>query len=208
MEGNKIMLELFWVFFKLGLFTFGGGYAMIPQLKETVIEKKKWLQEDEILNMLAIAESTPGPIAINMATFVGYKQKGFWGGLFATIGVVLPSFIVIFIISLFFENFLQNEYVKYAFVGIKCGVAFLILKTGIEMFIKMKKNVFNVCLFLITLVGITLFELLSIDISSILFILLGGVLGIIFFAISHRKNKDKGAININKESPSEEEVGK
>ena len=107
----KEILKLFWIFFKLGLFTFGGGYAMIPQIKEIVIEKEKWLSEDEMLELLAIAESTPGPIAINMATYIGYQRKGFLGSLFSTLGVILPSMIIIFIISLFFDKFLANEYV-------------------------------------------------------------------------------------------------
>ena len=94
----KKLLELFGVFFKLGLFTFGGGYAMIPQIKEIVVEKKKWLNEDEMLEILAIAESTPGPIAINMATYIGYKQKKILGSVFSTLGVVLPSLIIVYII--------------------------------------------------------------------------------------------------------------
>ena len=91
----KSLLELFWIFFKLGLFTFGGGYAMIPQIKEIIVEKKKWLTDDEMLEIIAIAESTPGPIAVNMATYIGYLRKKFWGSFFATLGVVLPSFIII-----------------------------------------------------------------------------------------------------------------
>ena len=107
----KIILELFYIFFKLGLFTFGGGYAMIPSIKEIVVEKKKWISEDEMLEILAIAESTPGPIAINMATYIGYLKGKVLGSIAATIGVVLPSLIIIFIISLFFDAFLANEYV-------------------------------------------------------------------------------------------------
>ena len=124
----KIILELFYIFFKLGLFTFGGGYAMIPQIKEVVIEKKKWISEEEMLDIIAIAESTPGPIAINSATYIGYKQNKILGSIFATLGVVLPSFLIIFPLSLFFDKFLENQYVAYAFVGIKACVAFLILK--------------------------------------------------------------------------------
>ena len=94
----KKYLELFLTFFKLGLFTFGGGYAMIPSLKEIVVEKKKWLSEEEMLEILAISESTPGPIAINMATFIGYRQKKVLGSVLSTLGVVLPSLIIIYII--------------------------------------------------------------------------------------------------------------
>ncbi len=194
----KAILELFWIFFKLGLFTFGGGYAMLPHIKEVVIEKKKWLTEDEILDIIAVAESTPGPIAINMATYIGNKQKGFWGSLFATLGVVLPSLIIIFIISLFFETFLQNQYVQYVFVGIKCGVAFLILKTGIEMLVKTKKKILNIFLISITLIGMLLYELFAINISSILFILFGGILCLIIFAICNKKNAEKTQENNDK----------
>ena len=102
----KKSLELFWIFFKIGLFTFGGGYAMIPQIKEVVIEKKKWISEEEMLDIIAIAESTPGPIAINSATYIGYKQNKILGSIFATLGVVLPSFLIIFpILALFFYLF-------------------------------------------------------------------------------------------------------
>ena len=143
----KKLIELFLTFFKLGLFTFGGGYAMIPQIKEQVIEKKKWLTEEEVLEIIAISESTPGPIAINMATFIGYRQKKVLGSLMATLGVVLPSLIIIFIISLFFDAFLANKYIAYAFIGIKACVAFLITKAGLEMLIKMKRTIFNILAF-------------------------------------------------------------
>lgn len=195
------MWELFFIFFKLGLFTFGGGYAMIPNIKQVVIEKKKWLTEDEILEIIAIAESTPGPIAINMATYIGNKQKGFWGSVLATIGVVLPSLFIIFAISLFFESFIQNKYVAYAFVGIKCAVAFLITKTGIEMLIKMKKNFLNIFLFLLAFVSIILLDIFAVNFSAIFFILFGGILSLIIFSITNSKNKKmvKQTTNTNEE---------
>ena len=175
----KEILKLFWIFFKLGLFTFGGGYAMIPQIKEVVIEKEKWLSEDEMLELLAIAESTPGPIAINMATYIGYQRKGFLGSLFSTIGVILPSMIIIYIISLFFDAFLANKYVAYAFVGIKACVAFLILKAGLNMLKKLEKKVLPILVFSIVLALMITFELLSINFSSIILIVVGGLIGII-----------------------------
>lgn len=201
----KAVFDLFYTFFKLGLFTFGGGYAMIPHLKEVVIEKKKWLTDNEVLDIIAVAESTPGPIAINMATYVGYKQKGFWGSFFATVGVVLPSFVIIFLISLFFSSILQNQYVSYAFVGIKCGVAFLITKTGVEMLVKMKKKPTNIVLFLITLIGMILLELFAVNISSIFFILFGGTVGLIVFAIANRKNKKEEKDDENQKISSQKE---
>ena len=188
----KALFELFITFFKIGLFTFGGGYAMISQIKENVVEKHKWLSEDELLQIIAIAESTPGPIAINMATFVGFKRKGFWGSLFATTGVVLPSFIIIFIISMFADAFNRNEYIKYAFAGIKAGVAFLILKTGINMIIKMKKKPYLVIAFSIVFVSMLLFELFAVSFSAVYFILLGGVAGIILYSVLNIDKKEEG----------------
>lgn len=185
-------IELFWTFFKLGLFTFGGGYAMIPQIKEIVIEKKKWLTEEEMLEILAISESTPGPIAINSATFIGYRQNKVLGSLFATLGVVLPSLIIIFLISLFFDAFLANEYVRYAFIGIKSCVAFLITKAGLEMLVKMKKNLFNVITFGVVFVLMIIFELFSINFSSIFLIICGGIASIILSLILSIKKKEEG----------------
>ena len=195
-----IYWKLFYTFFRLGLFTFGGGYAMIPGIKETVIEKEKWMTEDEILEIIAIAESTPGPIAINMATYIGYKQGKILGSILATLGVVLPSLIIIFIISLFFDQFISNEYVSYAFLGIKCAIAFLILKAGIDMIIKMKKNIFNIIILTIVILTLILFEIFSINFSSIYLILIGGVLGLIFFSIMMKKQNDETKkLNVDKE---------
>lgn len=189
----KALFELFFTFFKIGLFTFGGGYAMISQIKENVVEKHKWLSEDELLEIIAIAESTPGPIAINMATYIGYKNRGFLGSAFATFGVVLPSFIIIFIISMFAESFKQNIYIKYAFSGIKAAVAFLILKTGINMLIKMKKKPYQLVAFSSVFALMLIFELFAVSFSAVYFILLGGVAGIILYAILNidKKEADK-----------------
>ena len=137
----KEVIELFFIFFKIGLFTFGGGYAMIPMLKEILINKKKWISEDEMVEVLAIAESTPGPAAVNLATFLGYKRKKVLGAFAATIGVVLPSFIIILVISLILKQFQDNKYVKYAFVGINSAVAILILYAGFGLVKNMKKNI-------------------------------------------------------------------
>lgn len=169
------MLELFFTFFKLGLFTFGGGYAMIPLIKETIINKKGWMSEDEVLEMIAIAESTPGPIAINMATYIGHRQKGVLGSLLSTLGVILPSMIIIYLISLCFDMFLSNKYIQYAFTGIKCGVAILILKTGIEMLLKARKNIpYTIIAIVVTALMVAL-DILAINLSAIILILLGGI---------------------------------
>ncbi len=172
------MLTLFWTFFKIGLFTFGGGYAMIANIREIVVENKKWLTEDELLEITAVAESTPGPIAINLATYVGFKKRGFWGSVMATCGVVLPSLIIIFIISLFLDSFLANKYVAFAFKGIKCAVAFLIIKAGVVFFKKMPKKVLPYATFTVVFAAMLIFEVLSVKFSSIILILIGAVLGL------------------------------
>ncbi len=124
----KMLLTLFAIFFKIGAFTFGGGYAMIPLIQKEVSENKKWITNEEILDVFAISESTPGPIAINSATFIGYKVAGFWGSFFATLGVVLPSFLIISLISLILDKFQNLKAVQYAFFGIRAGVLALIVK--------------------------------------------------------------------------------
>ena len=183
------IFELFFIFFKVGLFTFGGGYAMIPYIKEELVEKRKWMTNDEILELIAICESTPGPIAINMATYVGYTRKKFLGSLASTIGVIIPSFVIIFIISLFFKKFMEIKIIKYAFFGINCAIAFLIFKAGIDMFINSNKNIFNICVFIITLILMILFELLSIHFSSIYLIIIGGVISLFINLILKVKTK-------------------
>ena len=133
-------MELFFTFVKIGLFTFGGGYAMISMIENNCVEKKAWITHDEMMDVTVIAESTPGPIAINCATFTGYKKAGFLGALAATLGVVVPSFIVIFLISMFLDNFLEITIVANAFKGIKVGVGLLILDAAITMINKMQKK--------------------------------------------------------------------
>lgn len=186
----KKNLELFWIFFKIGLFTFGGGYAMIPHIKEVVIEKKKWLTDDEMLDIIAIAESTPGPIAINSATYIGYQQNKILGSLFASLGVILPSFLIIFAISLFFDNFLKYEIVMNAFMGIKCAVAFLITKAGYDMFKKIKKTPYNVIMFISITLLLIAFEIFSIHLSSIILILVGAYFGLVLYSLPNKKKKE------------------
>ena len=129
----KLLFNLFLTFFKIGLFTFGGGYAMIPIIEQTCVKNNKWITHDEMMNLTIVAESTPGPIAINLATFVGYRQKGLIGSIVSTFGVVLPSFLVIYIISMYLNNFLEITIIAKAFKGIKIAVSVLILKVAINM---------------------------------------------------------------------------
>ncbi len=189
MKKLKSLFNLFITLFKIGLFTFGGGYAMIAVLQRELVERKKWIEQEEFLDLIAIAESTPGPIAINSATYIGYKVAGVLGSVFATLGMVLPSFTIIFLISLIFDKFLSFVFVQYAFRGIQACIAFLILSAGFKMFKSLKKTPLNLTLFILTvacLVGLTLF---AVDFSTIFYILIGGVVGLIVYFIELAKNK-------------------
>ena len=136
----NILLDLFLTFAKIGLFTFGGGYAMISMIENNCVERKQWITHDEMMDATVIAESTPGPIAINCATFTGYKKAGFIGALVATLGMVVPSFVVIYLISMFLDNFLELTIIANAFKGIKIAVGILILDAAITMIKKMHKK--------------------------------------------------------------------
>ena len=190
-EKLKSVLRIFLAFFKIGLFTFGGGYAMIAVIERELVERKKWLSHEEFLDVVAIAESSPGPIAVNSATFIGYKRSGFFGALFGTLGVILPSFIIIFAISFFFEKFLALEYVGYAFRGIQACVAFLILSAGIKMLIKLKRTALNVILVSLTVIAMAVLEFLAPDFSTIFLILIGGAIGLTVYLVGYFKTKTK-----------------
>ena len=188
MKKLKSALMLFITFFKIGLFTFGGGYAMIAVIQREIVDKKKWIGQDDFLDIIAIAESTPGPLAINSATYVGYKTCGVLGSIFATLGVVLPSFLIIYAISFFFEAFLALEYVKYAFMGIQACVAFLIVNAGIKMLKHLKLNLFNGILFGVSMVSLVVFDLFAVNFSTIFYILIGGIVGVsVYLATDFRK---------------------
>ena len=157
--------------FKIGLFTFGGGYAMISILQDEFVERKKWIESDEFMNLVTIAESTPGPIAINSATYIGYKVSGIFGSIVATIGMVIPSLTIIYIISLFFNEFLSIEIISNAFKGIQVCVIFLILSAGIRMFKKMKRSFYNILIMSITIICMILFSLFGVSFSSIFIVI-------------------------------------
>ena len=151
-EKRSRALTLFLTFFKIGAFTFGGGYAMLPLIQREIVEKRKWITNDDILEVVAIAESTPGPIAVNSATFVGYRTGGFSGALLATLGVVLPSFAVILAISFVLREFESLKAVQYAFSGIRAGVLALVLKALWSMYKQSPKNVVSYALMAIAFV--------------------------------------------------------
>jgi chromate transporter len=185
----KKYFSLFLTMFKIGLFTFGGGYAMIALLENEFVEKKKYVDKEEFLDMVAIAESTPGPIAINAATYLGYKHLGFFGSLFATAGVIIPSFIIIFTISLFFDAFLSFTLVEYAFRGIQVCVIYLIFSAGLKMLKSMKKTVLSVAIVSTVALCMVIFSAFAVKFSSIFYILVCGCIGLFVYFLNGIKNR-------------------
>lgn len=185
-EGS-VLAELFLSFLKIGAFTFGGGYAMIALLESELVVHKKWLSHEEFLDMAAIAESTPGPIAINSATYLGYKIGGLAGAVLATVAVVLPSFSIIYIISLFFEQFLGLVIVGRAFKGIQIGVLLLIFSAGVRMLKELERNPFNICVLAAVCAASIALSVLDIDISSVLYIALCGAAGVAVYLLRRGK---------------------
>lgn len=183
--------KLLLTFMKLGLFSFGGGATMLSLMRDEVVIKNKWMDEDELMEMTALAESTPGPIAINLATYLGYKKHGWLGSLFATLGVIIPTFTIMFIISLFLKNLMQFEPIKYAFMGIKCGVIFLILKTSFDLIKGIKDEIIAVIFFILTAIAMILITIFSVNFSAIFFVLIGLALGILIYAIIKPRIGDK-----------------
>lgn len=174
---------LFLTFLKIGAFTFGGGYAMIALLETEFCVRKNWLDKKEFLDMTAISESTPGPTAVNSATYIGYKIGGAFGALAATVGVCIPSFIIIYIISLFFDEFLSLKYVYAAFRGIQVGVIYLIISAGLRMFRALENTLLDKVILLSVFAVMTLFTLFSVNFSSVFYILISGVIGIAVYLV-------------------------
>ena len=172
--------ELFAVFFKIGLFTFGGGYAMISLIEHEISERRRWIDEDELMELFLIAESTPGPIAVNCATYVGYRRAGVGGGVCATLGVIMPSFVIIYVISLFFERFMSLTIVANAFKGIQMAVAFLVLRAGIRMARRVPRKGLEIGLFVAAGAAVLAINALGWRFSTIWLILFGGVVGLLF----------------------------
>lgn len=185
----KQCMMLFATFFKIGLFTFGGGYAMISLIETETVERKKWIAGPDLLNIIAIAESTPGPIAINSATFIGYRVAGVLGSAFATLGVVLPSFVIIFAISFFVQEFLALELVSRAFKGIQATVTILILRAGLKMIKNLKKNVLSLVIATLSLAATVVISLFDFNFSSVFIILIGAVIGLTYYSITDRKER-------------------
>ena len=189
---SKNLPTLFFTMLKIGLFTFGGGYAMIALLENEFVTKRGWLEQEEFLDVAAIAESTPGPIAINSATYIGFKQAGILGSVVATLGMTLPSFCIIYAISLFFDAFLSLTVVACAFRGIQIAVIYLILSAGLRMLKKMKKTPFSRAVLLLTLIGMVTLTLFSVKLSTIVYILTSGAAGVTLWLIQRLRRGEKG----------------
>lgn len=189
----KLIIDLFLTFMKIGLFTFGGGYAMISMIESICVEKKKWISHDEMMNITVIAESTPGPIAINCATFVGYQQAGLIGSSIATLGIVLPSFFVIFIISMFLDNFLEITIIAHAFKGIKLAVGILILDAAVTMINKMPKKGFLKIVMICSFAAMLLINIFSWNFSTISLMLIAAAVSLAVSVISGSPKQKGGA---------------
>jgi len=162
---------------------------MLALIEDICVEKKKWITHEEMMDITVIAESTPGPIAINLATYVGYKLRRIPGALIATLGMILPSFCIVFLISQFLERFLEIKWVSNAFQGIKIAVAILIIDAAIKMIKKMDKKPFSITIMIAALISMLVINFLALHVSSLVILLLGAVAGLVFYAIHNRKGK-------------------
>ena len=189
----NILLDLFLTFSKIGLFTFGGGYAMISMIENHCVERKQWITHDEMMNVTVIAESTPGPIAINCATFTGYKKKGFIGALISTLGIVAPSFIIIFLISMFLDNFLELTIIANAFSGIKIAVGILILDAAITMIKKMHKKKLPRAIMICSSIVMLVINIFAWNFSSISLMLVAAVVSLTIFILNGAPQEKGGA---------------
>ncbi len=189
----SILFELFLIFAKIGLFTFGGGYAMLSLIENNCVEKKKWITHDEMMNVTVIAESTPGPIAINCATFVGFKQAGLLGALIATFGMVFPSFVIIYTVSMFLDNFLEITLIANAFKGIKVAVGILVLDAAITMIRKMHKRVLPKVIMLCSFAAMLLINIFAWDFSSIALMLVAAAISLAIFCVKGKPEQEGGA---------------
>ena len=182
----KELMNLFWAFCKIGGLTFGGGYAMLPMLQKEVVEEKKWATEEELLDYYAVGQATPGIIAVNTATFVGYKEKGVLGAAFATFGVVFPSLVIIMAIAGFIDNFSDLEVVQYAFSGIRIAVGVLILNALTKLVKGSVKDILGIILFVATFVASSF-----LNISVIYIVIVAALIGIISDFVKRKRGSEK-----------------
>ena len=189
----NILLDLFLTFAKIGLFTFGGGYAMIAMIENHCVEQKKWITHDEMMNITVIAESTPGPIAINCATFTGYKKAGLVGAVVATLGMVVPSFAVIYLISVFLDNFLELALIANAFKGIKIAVGILILDAAFTMIRKMPNKKLPGTIMVCSCIAMLCINIFAWNFSSISLMLLAAAVSLTIFILHGAPDQKGGA---------------
>ncbi len=189
----NMLLTIFLVFAKIGLFTFGGGYAMISIIEDICVSQKKWITHEEMMNMTVVAESTPGPIAINCATFIGYKQKGLAGAIAATLGMIIPSFVIIYLISMFLDNFMKILWIANAFKGIRIAVGILIVDAAIKMIRKMKMKAFSITIIICSVAVMLLKNFLDWNFTSITIMLVASILSLVIFTIKNASSKKGGA---------------
>ena len=177
----SILLKLFITFLKVGFFTFGGGYAMISVIENACVQKQKWISKDEMLDIIVIAESTPGPISVNTATYVGFLQKGIIGSFIATLGLILPSFLIIYFISLYFDNFLEISFIANAFKGIKIGVGVMIFDAGLNMYKNLSTKTLIKLIFLFSFLLMLYANIFSSKISSITIIIFVAICAMLIY---------------------------
>ena len=189
----NLLLDLFLTFAKIGLFTFGGGYAMLAMIENICVDRKKWITHDEMMNITVIAESTPGPIAINCATFTGYKKAGFAGALSATLGMIVPSFMIIYLISMFLDNFLQLTIIANAFKGIKIAVGVLILNAAVTMIKKMPKKKMPKTIMVCSCIAMLAINLFALNFSSISLMLIAAIVSLTLFIANGAPEQKGGA---------------
>lgn len=189
---KKIFSDLFFTFMKIGLFTFGGGYAMLSIIEQSCVEEKAWITHDDMMNITVIAESTPGPIAINCATFVGFRQAGLFGAVIATLGIVFPSFVIIYAISRFFDHFLEIAVIMKAFQGIKIAVGLLIIDAAVTMIRKMKKNMLSIVILTASFGAMLAVNGLALHVSSIALMLLAAAVSFAVFLVREARSRKGG----------------
>ena len=181
--------ELFLTFMKIGMFTFGGGYAMISVVENACVEDKHWITHDDMMNITVIAESTPGPIAINCATFVGYKKRGLIGAAVATTGMILPSFLIIYLVARFLDSFLEISWIAHAFEGIKLAVGILIIDAGIKMFRQIPASLVPCSILACSFAAMLLVDIFAVRVSSIALLLIAAAASLLLFTISQNTGR-------------------
>ncbi|HEY8891417.1 MAG TPA: chromate transporter [Clostridium sp.] len=171
----KILLNMFWTFFRIGAFTFGGGYAMIPLIEIEVVNKNKWISKEDFLDIIVISQTFPGAFVVNSSIFIGYRISGLLGAIIGVLGVVLPSFFIILLVAVFFMKFREYYYVDLVFKGISAAVPILILIAVVSLSKSLKKSYANLIVILLSIIGILVF-----NVHPVIVILLSGLYGVIF----------------------------